>query len=228
MYLITILGQQAEQALYNEGCTNKPRNHYSSTTAEATMAATSSSLQPLSSTSSCARASKQQATPGPRSSSKRLFRWPWLATMCKQALARQLLICCPCSCSSSMQQAPNPGPSSWLLAKNWACRLPTAPSAFLTNCLPKWGDYGLTVFRVNNLSGLGAAFTPAILGATRPPQGAVPIALPFWAQAYPCFWLVSRHDASNSDSPLLTLPPILAPYRPSTGRYYVLSRFPSA
>ena len=48
------------------------------------------------------------------------------------------------------------------------------------------------------------------------------------AQAYQCFWLVPYHDASNSDSHLLTLPLILAPYPPSTGRYYVLSRVHSA
>ena len=109
--------------------------------------------------------------------------------------------------------------------------LPAAPSAFLTDCFPKkkWGDYGLTVFRVNNISGLGSASTPTILGgyATPPLKESSPSHC-LLAQAYQCFWLVPYHGASNSDSLLLTLPLILAPCPPSTGRYYVFSRFHSA
>ena len=94
----------------------------------------------------------------------------------------------------------------------------------------KWGgDYGLTVFRVNNISGLGSASTPTILGGYATPlmKESSPSHC-LLAQAYQCFWLVPYHDASNSDSLLLTLPLILAPYPPSTGRYHVLSRFHSA
>ena len=48
--------------------------------------------------------------------------------------------------------------------------LPAAPSAFLTDRFPRGGDYGLTVFRVNNNnSGLGSASTPTILGGYATP-----------------------------------------------------------